>query len=67
MPADLELGGEEYPVAGTVRYLYSRQEYEAQQREIEDLNELLQEAQAALRRRSLWGRLWALVPGSKQA
>ena len=65
---DLELGGEEeYPVAGTVRYFYSREEYQALEREKQDLEERLRQAQADLRRRSLWGRLWALLPGAKQA
>ena len=60
---DLELGGEEYPVAGTVRYLYSRIEYEALQGRLLESQRRLLQARRDLRRRSLWGRLWALLPG----
>jgi len=64
------LGREEegYPLAGVVRYLYSRSEYEELEREKEALEERLQQLETKLRsRRPWWGKLRALLPGGKGA
>lgn len=67
-PADLELGGEEeYPVGESVRYFYSRGEYEALEREKIALQERLKQVEADRRRRSWWGKLRALLPGGNHS